>query len=345
VMEDALKASDWDGFEARREASAKKGLLRGRGIATYLEATGAPAREMGRIRFEEDGAVTMVTGSLDYGQGHAAPFAQVVGPKLGIPLDRFRLIQGDSDELIAGQGTGGSKTMISGGTIMLHTAEKVIENGLQIAAHVLEAAEVDIEFDTGQFTVAGTDRSVSLFELVEHARKGLPDGVPATLDAEITEDPPPSAFPNGCHVAEVEIEPETGIVRIDRYTIVDDFGTLINPMLFEGQVHGGFEQGIGQALMEDIRYDDDGQLFSGSFMVYALPRADDMPDFAFSSHPVPATTNPLGAKGCGEAGCSGSLPSIINAIVDVLARETGATHIDMPATPERVWNALRKTAK
>ena len=345
VMEDALKASDWDGFEARREASAKKGLLRGRGIATYLEATGAPAREMGRIRFEEDGAVTMVTGSLDYGQGHAAPFAQVVGPKLGIPLDRFRLIQGDSDELIAGQGTGGSKTMISGGTIMLHTAEKVIENGLQIAAHVLEAAEVDIEFDTGQFTVAGTDRSVSLFELVEHARKGLPDGVPATLDAEITEDPPPSAFPNGCHVAEVEIEPETGIVRIDRYTIVDDFGTLINPMLVEGQVHGGVAQGIGQALMEDIRYDEDGQLISGSFMDYAMPRADDMPDFAFSSHPVPATTNPLGAKGCGEAGCSGSLPSIINAIVDVLARETGATHIDMPATPERVWNALRKTAK
>ena len=342
VMEDALKAADWDGFEGRREVSATKGMLRGLGIATYLEATGAPAREMGRIRFEDDGAVTMVTGSLDYGQGHAVSFAQVVGSKLGIPLDRFRLIQGDSDELIAGQGSGGSKTMISGGTIMLHTAEKVIENGRKIASHVLEAAEIDIEFDAGQFIVAGTDRSVSLFELVERSRSGLPDGVPPSMDAEITEDPPPSAFPNGCHIAEIEIEPETGVVQIDRYTIVDDFGTLINPMLVEGQVHGGIAQGIGQALMENIRYDDDGQLISGSFMDYAMPRADNMPNFKFGSHPVPATTNPLGAKGCGEAGCSGSLPAVMNAIVDVLVCETGATHIDMPATPEQVWRALQR---
>ncbi|MEL0020524.1 MAG: molybdopterin cofactor-binding domain-containing protein, partial [Rickettsiales bacterium] len=344
VLEDALAAADWDGFEARRKASAEKGLLRGLGIATYLEATGAPAREMGRIRFEEDGTVTMVTGSLDYGQGHAAPFAQVVTSKLGIPFDRFRLIQGDSDELVAGQGTGGSKTMISGGTILLHTAEKVVENGKAIAAHVLEAAAVDIEFEGGQFTVVGTDRTVSILELSENARKGLPEDVPQKLDAELVEDPPPSAFPNGCHIAEVEITPETGEVRVDRYFIVDDFGTLVNPMLVEGQVHGGVAQGFGQALMEDTLYDDQGQLITGSFMDYAMPRAADLPAFHFGSHPVPASTNPLGAKGCGEAGCSGSMPAIMNAIVDVLARETGATHIDMPATSERVWSALRQTA-
>jgi len=344
VLEDALAAADWDGFEARRKASAEKGLLRGLGIATYLEATGAPAREMGRIRFEEDGTVTMVTGSLDYGQGHAAPFAQVVTSKLGIPFDRFRLIQGDSDELVAGQGTGGSKTMISGGTILLHTAEKVVENGKAIAAHVLEAAAVDIEFEGGQFTVVGTDRTVSILELAEYARKGLPEDVPQKLDAELVEDPPPSAFPNGCHIAEVEITPETGEVRVDRYFIVDDFGTLVNPMLVEGQVHGGVAQGFGQALMEDTLYDDQGQLITGSFMDYAMPRAADLPAFHFGSHPVPASTNPLGAKGCGEAGCSGSMPAIMNAVVDVLARETGATHIDMPATSERVWSALRQTA-
>ena len=342
VLNDALVAADWDGFEARREASAEKGLLRGLGIATYLEATGAPAREMGRIRFEKDGTVTMVSGSLDYGQGHAAAFAQVVGSKLNIPLDRFQLIQGDSDELIAGQGTGGSKTMISGGTIMLHTAEMVIENGKEIAAHVLEAAPVDIEFENGQFAVVGTDRTVSILELAKYVSEGMPEDVPQTLDAELVEDPPPSAFPNGCHIVEVEITRETGEVRIDRYHIVDDFGTLVNPMLVEGQVHGGVAQGLGQALMEDTLYDEQGQLITGSFMDYAIPRAVDLPKFNFGSHPVPATTNPLGVKGCGEAGCSGSMPSVMNAIVDVLARETGRTHIDMPATPQRIWAALRE---
>ena len=342
VMDKALFAADWEGFEARRQESAARAKLRGLGIATYLEATGAPGREMGRIRFEEDGSITMVTGSLDYGQGHAVAFAQIVGSKLGIPLDRFRLIQGDSDELIAGQGTGGSKTLISGGTIMLHTAEKVIENGRLIASHVLEAAPADITFEQGQFTIAGTDRSILIMELAEHVRQGLPEDLPQRLDAEIVEDPPPSAFPNGCHIAEVEIDPETGVVRVDRYTIVDDFGNLVNPMLVEGQVHGGVAQGVGQALMEDSLYDADGQLIAGSFMDYAMPRADTLPSFSFAAHPVPATTNPLGAKGCGEAGCSGSIPAIMNAVVDVLAGETGATHFDMPAKPERVWAALRQ---
>ncbi|MCB1740359.1 MAG: molybdopterin-dependent oxidoreductase, partial [Gammaproteobacteria bacterium] len=211
-----------------------------------------------------------------------------------------------------------------------------------IAAHVLEAAPVDIELDQGRLSVVGTDRSVSIMELAAHARNGLPDDVPQSLDAELVEEPPPSAFPNGCHVVEVEIDPETGVVHIDRYTIVDDFGNLINPMLVEGQVHGGVAQGLGQALMENAQYDADGQLLTGSFMDYTMPRADNLPTFAFNTHPVPATTNPLGAKGCGEAGCSGSIPAVMNAIVDVLARETGATHFDMPATPERVWSALRQ---
>jgi carbon-monoxide dehydrogenase large subunit len=225
---------------------------------------------------------------------------------------------------------------------MLHTAEMVIENGKEIAAHVLEAAPVDIEFENGQFAVVGTDRMVSILELAKYVSEGMPEDVPQTLDAELVEDPPPSAFPNGCHIVEVEITRETGEVRIDRYHIVDDFGTLVNPMLVEGQVHGGVAQGLGQALMEDTLYDEQGQLITGSFMDYAIPRAADLPKFNFGSHPVPATTNPLGVKGCGEAGCSGSMPSVMNAIVDVLARETGRTHIDMPATPQRIWAALRE---
>lgn len=344
VLDDALTAADWDGFEARREASAAKGSLRGLGIACYLEVTGPPAREMGGIRFEEDGTVTMVSGSLNYGQGHAATFAQILTTKLGIPFDRFRLLQGDSDELIAGAGTGGSRTVISAGTALLHAADEVIENGRLLAGHVLETAIDDIEFEAGEFRVAGTDRAISIMELSETVRRNvaLPEGLPGGLDAELAEDTPPSAFPNGCHIAEVEIAPDTGVVKVDRYIIVDDFGTLINPMLVEGQVHGGVIQGLGQALMENTSYSEDGQLISGSYMDYVMPRADDLPTFAFGSHPVPATTNPLGAKGCGEAGCTGALPSIMNAIVDVLARETGVTHIDMPATSERVWSVLQK---
>lgn len=341
VLDDALDAADWDGFEARRAASARNGKLRGLGLASYLEVTGPPAREMGGLRFEEDGTVTMVSGSLNYGQGHHVTFAQILTATLGIPIEKFNLLQGDSDELIAGAGTGGSRTVISAGTALLHAAEQVIENGKAIAGHVLEAAVADIEFEAGQFTVAGTDRTISIMALAERTREPLPDDVPQSLNAELAEDTPPSAFPNGCHIAEVEIAPDTGEVRVDRYVIVDDFGTLINPMLVEGQVHGGVIQGLGQALMEDTAYSEEGQLVSGSYMDYVMPRADCLPNFEFRSHPVPAKTNPLGAKGCGEAGCTGALPSIMNAIVDVLARETGATHIDMPASAEKLWKALR----
>ena len=341
VLDDALDVADWDGFEVRRASSAAAGKLRGLGLASYLEVTGPPAREMGGIRFEEDGTVTMLSGSLNYGQGHHVTFSQILTAILGIPVDKFNLLQGDSDELIAGAGTGGSRTVISAGTALLHAAEQVIENGRAIAGHLLEAAVADIEFEAGHFTVAGTDRTISILDLAARSRAGLPDDVPQSLDAELAEDTPPSAFPNGCHIAEVEIEPETGTVRVDRYVIVDDFGTLINPMLVEGQVQGGVVQGLGQALMEDTAYDTKGQLISGSYMDYARPRADNLPTFAFRSHPIPAKTNPLGAKGCGEAGCTGALPAIMNAIADVLSRETGVTHIDMPATSERVWSALQ----
>jgi carbon-monoxide dehydrogenase large subunit len=297
---------------------------------------------MGGIRFREDGSVLLVSGSLNYGQGHAVTFAQIVSDQLGIPIDRFELLQGDSDELIAGSGTGGSRTVIGAGTALVHASAEVIKKGLQVASHELEAAVEDIEFEAGVYRVSGTDRGISILDLAVRARElaGHGDTLPAALDCELAEGTPPSAFPNGCHIAEVEIDPATGIVQLARYAVVDDFGTLINPMLVEGQVHGGIAQGVGQTLFEDTVYDDTGQLLSGSYMDYALPRADEMPDFVFASHPVPATTNPLGAKGCGEAGTTGALPAVMNAIVDVLARATGQTHFDMPATPLRVWAAL-----
>ena len=341
VLDQALKEADWTGFEARRAASAAAGRLRGLGIACYLEVTGPPGTEMGGIRFLEDGAVEIVSGTLDYGQGHAVTFAQIVSDRLGIPVERMRLVQGDSDRLIAGGGTGGSKSVIAGGAAFLACAEQVIEKGLAAAPEVLEAAAGDIEFRGGAFRIAGTDRAVTVLELAERLRSGgLPAGVPASLDSETKVDTPPSAFPNGCHVAELEVDPETGSVSVERYSVVDDFGTLINPLLVEGQVHGGVAQGVGQALMEHTVYSGDGQLLSGSFMDYQLPRATDLPSFGFGDHPVPARTNPLGAKGCGEAGTTGALPAVMNALVDALHRARGVTHIDMPATPERIWRAL-----
>jgi aerobic carbon-monoxide dehydrogenase large subunit len=223
----------------------------------------------------------------------------------------------------------------------------VIENGRKLSAHVLEASEADIEFEKGTFRIAGTDRSIDIMSLSEEVRsmksKGtLAEDLPQGLDALLKEETPPSAFPNGCHVAEIEIEPDTGEVEVVRYSVVDDFGTLINPMLVEGQVHGGVVQGMGQALMENTVYDDAGQLIAGSYMDYTMPRADNVPHFEFGSHPVPATTNPLGAKGCGEAGTTGALPAVMNAIVDALNREKGIDHIDMPATSERIWKVLNE---
>jgi carbon-monoxide dehydrogenase large subunit len=345
LLDQALDLADWNGFEARREASRRNGLLRGRGIGNYLEATAPPSNEMGGIRFEADGGVTIITGTLDYGQGHASPFAQVLTDRLGIPFERIRLLQGDSDELIAGGGTGGSKSMMASGTAIVEASQKVIERGKQIAAHHFETAVQDIEFADGTFQVSGTDRVIGIMELAEMLRAGLklPAELPQSLDVAHIFESAPAAFPNGCHIAEVEIDPETGTSQVVRYTMVNDFGTLINPMLVEGQAHGGVVQGIGQALLERTLYDGDGQLLTGSYMDYAMPRAADAPEFRFESRPVPAKTNPLGVKGCGEAGCAGSLPAVMNAVIDALSQR-GIRAFDMPATPERIWRALQDAA-
>lgn len=346
IFKEAVEAADVKGFAARKRESRKRGKLRGLGVGSYLEVTAPLNKEMGGIRFEENGDVTIITGTLDYGQGHATPFAQVLSDKLGIPFQRIRLIQGDSDELIAGGGTGGSRSITASGAAIVEAAAKVIERGKAIASHVLEASPADIEFEQGRFVIAGTDRAIGIMELAGKIRGGinLPDGEPQSLDVMHASDGVPSAFPNGCHVAEVEIDPDTGVIEIVKYASVNDFGNLINPLLVRGQVHGGVLQGIGQVLMEQVAYDEDGQILSGSFMDYAMPRAHHAPEIEFVSHPVPATSNPLGTKGCGEAGCAGALTSVMNAIVDALS-VYGIRHIDMPATPARVWAAIQAAKK
>ncbi len=344
IFERAIEIADIKGFKQRKREAKKRGKLRGLGLGSYLEVTAPPNKEMGGIRFEPNGDVTIITGTLDYGQGHAAPFAQVLSEKLGVPFERIRLLQGDSDELLAGGGTGGSRSMYASGAAIVEGADQVIEKGKQIAGFVLEAAAGDIEFNSGRFTIAGTDRSIGIMELADRLRAGLkvPEGVPNSLSVRhVTAEPIPSVFPNGCHVAEVEIDPDTGEIEVVSYNSVNDFGTIINPLLVVGQVHGGVVQGIGQAIMEKTAYDADGQLLTGSYMDYAMPRASDMPDIGFESHPVPAKNNPLGVKGCGEAGCAGALTSVMNAIVDALS-DYGVTNIEMPATPERVWKAIRE---
>ena len=342
VLDDALARADWAGAQARRCEAKARGKLRGIAVATYLEVTGPPGREMARLHLSADGGAHIVSGTQNYGQGHASTFAQILSEHLGLDFERIELIQGDSDILVVGGGTGGSRSTISSGTAIVAAAEEVIARGRALAGHVLEAAKQDILFEAGRFTVAGTDRAIALADLVRflHEQGGkLPAELPQSLDVEAVIDTPPSSFPNGCHICEVEIDPETGTVDLVRYVVVDDFGTLINPDLVEGQVHGGVVQGQGQVLMENVVYDGDGQLLSGSFMDYALPRADQVPDMVFASHPVPATTNPLGVKGCGEAGTTGALPAIANAVADALA-QAGAAPIDMPMTPEKVWRAL-----
>jgi carbon-monoxide dehydrogenase large subunit len=343
VLKHALEVADVKGFARRKRESRKRGKVRGLGIGSFLEVTAPPSKEMGGIRFEADGTVTIITGTLDYGQGHAAPFAQVLSDKLGIPFERIRLLQGDSDELLAGGGTGGSKSIMHSGTAIVEASAKVIDQGKQIASHLLEAAVADIEFARGRFVIAGTDRAIGIMELADKLRSGLnlPEGVPSTLDIRhISDGPGASTYPNGCHVCEVELDPDTGVIAVVKYSSVNDFGTVINPLIVEGQLHGGVIQGIGQALMEMTVYDEDGQFLTGSFMDYALPRASDSPEVAVVDHPVPATTNVLGVKGCGEAGCAGSLTSVMNAIADALS-EFGIPHMDMPATPYRVWRAIQ----
>jgi carbon-monoxide dehydrogenase large subunit len=341
ILDEALEAADYQGFAARKAESAARGRLRGIGVGNFLECTAPVQKEQGEIRFEPDGTVTIVTGTLDYGQGHWSAFAQLLHTQLGVPFERVRLLQGDSDQLIAGGGTGGSKSVMASGAAIMKAAAEVVEKGRHAAALLLEAAVADIEFADGRFVIAGTDRAIGIMELAERLRGAntLPDDAPRTLDVRTVFDEAPMAFPNGCHVAEVEIDPETGVTEVVKYSTVNDFGVIVNPLLVQGQAHGGIAQGIGQALMERVAYSEDGQILTASYQDYALPRASDMPSIGFLAHAVPCTTNPVGAKGCGEAGCAGSLPAVMNAVVDALA-EFGIRHIDMPATPERVWAAI-----
>ncbi|MCU4182578.1 xanthine dehydrogenase family protein molybdopterin-binding subunit [Bosea sp. BH3] len=345
LVAQALETADWKGYKARLRQSRKAGKLRGRGIGCYLEVTAPPSNEMGGIHFEPDGTVTIVTGTLDYGQGHWTPFAQVLTSALGVPFDKIRLVQGDSDRLIAGGGTGGSKSIMASGSAILEASDLVIEKGKLLAAHFLEAGVADIEFAKGRFAIAGTDRSIGVMEIAARLRTApsLPEDLPRTLDVDHVFKAAPSAYPNGCHIAEVEIDPDTGRIEIASYIMVNDFGTVVNPMIVEGQLHGGVVQGIGQAIYEMTTYDDSGQLMTGSYMDYAMPRANDVPFFSFASQGVPAKTNRLGAKGCGEAGCAGSLPSVMNAIVDALS-PYGVKHVDMPATPLAIWRLIHGRA-
>ena len=341
LFEKALKEADVGNFPERKKQSKAKGRLRGLGIGSYLEVTAPPNKEMGGIRFEggfEGGKqITFLTGTLDYGQGHASPFAQVLASRLGVPFESIQLRQGDSDELVFGAGTGGSRSMMMSGAAIAQASDLVLKKGRALAAEELECSPADIEFANGNFVVAGTDRKVSLLELAEKR--------PKALDVSHVTDVIPSAFPNGCHVCEVEIDPETGQVDVVRYSSVNDFGTVVNPLLVEGQIHGGVIQGMGQCFMESTRYDETGQLLTGSFMDYAIPHFTDFPaPIEWKSHPAPATTNPLGVKGCGEAGCAGSMTSVMNAVVDALS-EYGIKHFDMPASAPRVWEAITKNRR
>jgi len=341
VLDAALEKIDWVGFEARRASSARRGLKRGIGMSYYLEATGGGPTERAEIRFAEDGFVDVFVGTQSTGQGHETAYVQLTVDQLGIDGDKVRIRQGDTDAIPMGGGTGGARSLYSEGQAILITAASVIEKGKKAASEALEAAIADIEFSAGRFSVTGTDRGLDIIELAAAQRARAAGGQEATtLDAAEVAKIDIHTFPNGCHMAEVEIDPDTGMIAVLRYIVCDDVGKAVNPMIVRGQVHGGVAQGFGQAVMEQTAYDpQSGQLLSGSFMDYALPRAADLPDIEVDLIEVPCLTNPLGVKGAGEAGAVGSPPAVINAIVDALSY-AGVKSIDMPATPEKVWKAL-----
>jgi carbon-monoxide dehydrogenase large subunit len=341
-LNDALAAADWAGAAKRKAAAKAEGRLRGIGLAYYVERCGGGGDEMAEIRFDQGGSATVLIGNQTNGQGHETAYAQIVSEKLGLPLEKIRVVQGDTDLIVYGRGTGGSRALPIGGNAVMYAADRVIARGKTLAAHQLEAAEADIEFKDGKFTVAGTDRSMGFADVVRLAftPHKLPPGIAPGLDERANFMPKEPTFPNGCHICEIEIDPDTGRVHVERFTVVDDFGRVVNPLLLAGQVHGGIAQGIGQALNEHVVYDpESGQLLSGSFIDYSLPRADDLPNYDFSYNEILCRNNPLGIKGAGEAGAIGAPPAVVNAIVDALA-ERGVRSIDMPATPERIWQAL-----
>ena len=348
VMEMAMDQADWAGFEARRAEAAKQGKYRGIGMACYIERCGGGAPETAIAKFDNDG-VTIYIGTMENGTGLTTSYTQILSGALAIDAERITIKQGDTDLCPPGL-TGGSRSVPVGGAAVLGVADSIRQKGMEIAAHVLEVAPADVEYDDGEYRVAGTDRTMSIWEVAKAANDlaNLPDGMEPGLDDEYVRTPEAPTFPNGCHIIEVEIDPDTGSIDVDRYTVVDDFGDVINPILLEGQVHGGIVQGLGQAIHEHTVYDEEtGQLLSGSLMDYDLPKADRLPMFSFDTHNVRCTTNPLGIKGSGEAGAIGAPPAVINAIVDAIHGATGISHVDMPATPHLLWqviNGARKAA-
>jgi carbon-monoxide dehydrogenase large subunit len=347
-MQMALELADQAGFPSRRARARQHGKLRGLGVANPIEVAGGPYTavnpDTAQLRVNPDGSVSLFAGSTSMGQGNETAFAQIVSDRLGIPPERIQVFSGDTDALGAGRGNGGSGALTVGGSAVVRATEKIIERGRRIAARMLEAAPEDVVLRDGRFSVAGTDRGVAFNAVarVAYQPRQLPAGMEPGFSETAAFTPPAVTFPNGCQVCEVEIDPETGIVRIVRHTIVDDVGHMVNPMLVQGQIHGGAVQGLGQGLFEVLTYDPpSGQLLTGSFMDYAMPRADDVPPFEVDHHEVPTQVNPLGAKGVGEAGTVGALPALLNAVNDALA-PLGVRHLDMPATPERVWRAIRE---
>jgi len=335
VLADALEAADWNGFASRRAASAARGRLRGKGIATYIEATGsggfAPYDQV-QVSWDEAARVTLRATSHNHGQGHETAFAQIVSGVLGVPMETIRLRTADPDMNLTGNPTGGSRSLHGVGSVMLLASQEVVKKGLALAADDLEVAQADVEFVEGRYRVKGTDREIAITELAMRHR--------GALDVDLKDKKVGSTFPNGCHIAEVEVEPETGVIEVVSYVACDDAGNIINHQLVEGQMQGGITQGAGHILGERAIYDESGQLLTGSFMDYPMPRALLVDGLRVLHHPVPTKTNPLGAKGVGEAGVTGSMPCIMNAIIDAL-RTAGVTHFDMPATPLRVWRALQ----
>ncbi len=337
----AQEIAEWDGFNKRAAGSKRAGRLRGIGIATYVEACGNNGPETANVRLERDGGVTVLIGSQSTGQGHATSYAQLVAERLDLPPERVRVVQGDTDAIASGAGTGGSSSIPVGGVSVDRASKTLAEQLKQLAADALEAAPTDMEIANGAVRVAGTDRVISFADLAAH-----PQAKPEQLRASSEFGVEQPTFPNGTHIAEVEIDPDTGATAIVNYVVIDDFGATLNPLLLAGQVHGGAVQGIGQALMEDTVYDPaSGQLLSASFMDYAMPRAADAPDFVFETRNVPCKNNPLGVKGAGEAGAIGSCPALINAILDALWRNYRIRTIDMPATPQKVWAAITAAGK
>ena len=334
-MRRALERSDWAGFAGREAASRRDGLLRGRGLSVYIEACAGGAPENAQVRLDADGGVTIHIGTQSSGQGHQTAYAQIVSQHLDIPLEQVRMVQGDTASVKTGGGTGGSRSVPVGGASVDGASRQLAETLKRLAADALEAGVGDLEIADGAVRVVGTDRRITLSQIAAR-----PEATREALTATDSWTPPEATYPNGTHVCEVEIDPDTGVTEVVRYTIVDDFGVALNPLLLAGQVHGGAVQGIGQALHERTVFDADGQLLTASFMDYRLPRAADIPHFHFETRNVPSTTNRLGLKGAGEAGAIGSCPAIMNAVADALGRAHGIHHLDMPATPDRVFAAI-----